>query len=105
MKKHRNPRSTLPNQAAVDNFNAADALELLYAEQVEALAHAAGEAVTMLPSVPGKQHRAFERLYALVNKTAAEASTVLTLGEQLVSLLTAYMASRTSPLELEQGAR
>jgi hypothetical protein len=107
MKEHRNPRCTISNQPAVDNFNAADALELLHAElvEVEALAHAAGEAVAMLPPVPGKQRRTFERLYALVNQTAAEASTLLTLSEQLVSLLSAHMASRKPPLELKQGAR
>ena len=73
---------------------------------VEALAHAAGEAVTLLPSTSsGKQRRTFARLYALVTKTASEAIAALTLSEELVSRLSAHMAARQTRLELVDSAR
>jgi hypothetical protein len=107
MKQHRNPRSNVPNKSIPDNFNADDALERLYSElvEVEALAHAAGEAVTLLPPASSpKTKRSFARLYALVTKTANEASAALTLSEQLVSALSAQMATRRAMHELERSA-
>jgi len=97
MKAHRNPHPRVPNPPAPDNFNPGDALELLYAElvEVEALAHAAGEAVTLLPSASSaKVRRRFARLYSLVTKTADQATATLTLGENLVALLSGHMAVR-----------
>jgi hypothetical protein len=97
MKAHRNPRPSVPKPPAPDNFNPGDALELLYTEliEVEALAHAAGEAVTLLPSTSSVQvRRRFARLYSLVTRTADQAAATLTLGENLVTLLSGYMAAR-----------
>jgi hypothetical protein len=108
MKTHRNPRPNLSNPDPRDNFNPGDALELLYSElvEVEALAHAAGEAVTLLPSTSSaKLRRIFARLYALVTRTASEASAALTLSEQLVAQLSAQMAARQASHELERSAR
>lgn len=97
MKAHRNPHPSVPNPPAPDNFNPGDAVELLYTElvEVEALAHAAGEAVTLLPSASSaKVRRRFARLYSLVTKTAGQATATLTLGEHLVTLLSGHMAAR-----------
>jgi len=108
MKAHRNPRPKVSNPATSGNFSAADALERLYTElvEVEALAQAAGEAVTQLPSTSSRAtRRNFARLYALVNRTASEASAALTLGENLVSELSAHMAVRRETLELERSGR
>jgi hypothetical protein len=48
MQSHRRPQRTLSNKAHSDNFNPADALESLHTRitELEAIAHAAGEAVT-----------------------------------------------------------
>jgi hypothetical protein len=125
MKQHRNPRPRVANPAAPDNqaqgakrpaghaadgdlrrsgvtqpaesFSPGDALELLYTElvEVEAFAHAAGEAVTLLPSASSaKIRRRFARLYSLVTKTADQATATLTLGENLVAQLSGQMAAR-----------
>jgi hypothetical protein len=125
MKQHRNPRPRVANPAAPDNtaqgakrpaghaadgdlrrsgatrladdFSPGDALERLYADlvEVEALAHAAGEAVTLLPSVSSsKIRRRFARLYSLVTKTADQATATLTLGENLVAQLSGHVAAR-----------
>jgi hypothetical protein len=108
MSNHRNPRPNVANNLPADNFNPGDALELLYSElvDVEALAHAAGEAVTLLsPSSSRTMRRNLARLYALVTKTAREASAVLALSEQLVALRSAQMAALRAQQELERGAR
>lgn len=125
MKQHRNPQPRVANPAAADNkaqgakrpaghaadgdlrrsgvpglaesFSPGDALERLYTElvEVEALAYAAGEAVTLLPSVSSaKVRRRFARLYSLVTKTADQATATLTLGETLVAQLSGQMAAR-----------
>jgi hypothetical protein len=95
MSTHRNPRSRVSNKPHADNFNPGDAIERLYVElvEVEALARAAGEAVTELPSASSARlRRIFARLYTLVTKTAIQASAALTLSESMVSRLSAHMA-------------
>ncbi len=102
MRSHRNPESRVSNKAHVDNFDPGDALEQLYAElvEVEALAHAAGEAITSLPTTTSpKQRRLHARVYALVTKTAGEARAALTLSENLVSALSVHMANPTAGRE------
>jgi hypothetical protein len=97
MRYHRNPQARVSNKAHADNFDPGDALELLYGElvEVEALARAAGEAVTLLPSTASaKLRRIFARLHVLVTRTENEASTALTLSENLVSALSAHTAGR-----------
>jgi hypothetical protein len=108
MKEHRNPRSRVSNRVPADNFNPGDALELLYSElvEVEALAHAAGEAVARLPSTSSaKLRRIFARLYALVGRTAEQADAALTISEQLVAALSAQMAARRATQEPTQSTR
>lgn len=108
MSNHHNPRPNVSNKATPDNFNSGEALERLYSElvDVEALAHAAGEAVTLLPSgASPEMRRNLARVYALVTRTADQAHAVLALSEQLVSALSAHMAARTATHGLERSPR
>ena len=107
MKAHRNPRPKVSKTAVPSNFNPGDALERLYNElvDVEALAHAAGEAVTELSSTSPRLRRSVARLYALVTRTANEAGAALALGENLVSALSAHMAAQRATLALEHTSR
>ena len=107
MKTHRHPRPKVAKTATPSNFNPGDALERLYLElvDVEALAHAAGEAVTELSSSSPRPRRSVARLYALVTRTADEASAALTLGEGLVAALSAYMAAQRTALSIERSSR
>jgi len=54
MSKHRHPADTVANNPGPDNFSPTDALESLHTEivELEAFAHAAGEAVNVLPAQP-----------------------------------------------------
>lgn len=75
MQPHRNPQGRVSNKPQLDNFNPADALESLHTEivQLEAFAHAAGEAVTRMPRPSNRAAlREFVRVYALVSKVADE---------------------------------
>jgi hypothetical protein len=104
MSKHRRTHTRVSNNADLDNFNPADALESLRADMmgVEALAHAAGEAVVHLPFPSNaEQRRAFARIYTLVTKAAAEASTALSHGDALISALTAQREARRVRRELD----
>lgn len=97
MRQHRNTQLTVSNNPPISNFSPADARERLYVEQieVEALAYAAGEAVTELRG-SSNQRRVRNRLHTLVTKTATEATRALALGEQPVSALSAHMARAAS---------
>jgi hypothetical protein len=101
MRQHRRTAKTVPNDPRPDNFNPGDALESLHTEivELEAFAHAAGEAVTRLPHTSDpNQRRNFTRLYALVSKVATDAAAAATHGDQLVAALSAYLETqRTSP--------
>jgi hypothetical protein len=108
MSDHHNPRPNVSNKATPTNFNPSEALEPLYTElvDVEALAHAASEAVTLLPSgASPEMRRNLARVYALVTRTADEAHSVLTLSEQLVAALSAHMAARRATHGLERSPR
>jgi|KBSSwiStaDraftv2_1062776.scaffolds.fasta_scaffold2317260_1 hypothetical protein len=99
MSKHRNPQKRLPKQARPDNFDSGLAIERLYRElvEVEALAIAADEAVTMLPPTPrGKDKRTLARLYTLVTKTADQASQALEKSEDMLAQLAAHAAARAA---------
>jgi hypothetical protein len=99
MSKHRNPQARLSKQAPADNFNPGLAIERLYRElvEVEALAIAADEAVTMLPPYPsGKHKRILARLFTLVTKTADQASQALEKSEDMIAQLAAHMAARAA---------
>ncbi len=112
MKQHRNPQASVSDTEPADNFNPGTALEQLYTElvDVEALAHAAGEAVTLLPSATSpEQRRHLARIYTLVTRTASEASAALALGESLVGALSSHTAARRTdqrpPKAAERGTR
>ena len=80
MSKHRNPQARLSKQAPLTTSTQVSQIERLYRElvEVEALAIAADEAVTMLPPYPsGKHKRILARLFTLVTKTADQASQAL----------------------------
>jgi hypothetical protein len=94
MRQHRRTAKTVPNNPHLDNFNPADALESLHTEvvELEAFAHAAGEAVTRLPHTSDpKQRRDLTRLYALVSKVATDAAAAAAHGDQLVAALSTYL--------------
>jgi hypothetical protein len=104
MSKHRHPDASVSKNPALHNFNPADALERLYAEmiQVEAFAHAAGEAMVQLRCPSSRtERRAFNRIYTLVTKAAAEASTALRHGDELISALSAHLQARRARGELD----
>jgi hypothetical protein len=97
MKNHRNPQARLSKQPPPDNFNPGLAIEGLYRElvEVEALAIAADEAVTMLPPNPSAKHKQIlARLFTLVSKTADQAGEALEKSEDLLAQLAAHMAAR-----------
>jgi hypothetical protein len=106
MREHRRPQGTVPNKAHVDNFDPADALETLHTEivQLEAFAHAAGEAVTHLPPASSPtQRRDFARIYALVSKVANDATAAATHGDELIAALSADLNGRRSERKRERG--
>jgi hypothetical protein len=89
MSNHRNPRKKLPKRPAPDNFTLGLRIRRIYDAlvELEALAITADEAVTNLPVTPtGRHKRTVARLYALVGRTAGQATAVLELGEDLVDL-------------------
>lgn len=89
MSKPRRPRdhaATPPNPS----FSAAEALEAFHTEivDIEAFAHAAGEAVTHLPHTTNpKLRRIFARVYTLVTKVATDLNTAVRHGDQLIAAL------------------
>jgi hypothetical protein len=94
MRKHRRTSDTVPNNPQLDNFNPADALESLHTEivQLEAFAHAAGEAVTHLPRPANPtQPRDLTRIYALVSKVADDIATAASHGDKLIAALSAHL--------------
>jgi hypothetical protein len=104
MRSHRRTAKTVPNNPPPDNtdpFDSADALESLHTEivQLEAFAHAAGEAVTRLPHSSNPKHRRdLTRIHALVSKVATDTTAAGHHGDQLIAALSAHLeARRTSP--------
>ncbi len=95
MRQHRKPRPSVQNIPAPDNFDPADALERLHLEitQIEAFAHAAGEAITELAPPPSpEQRRVFKRVYTLVNRLVEDITTTVAHGDQLIAALSAHLA-------------
>jgi hypothetical protein len=102
MKTHRHPRARVPNKPHTDNFNPADALESLHTEivELEAFAHAAGEAVTRLPRPSSPtQRRDLTRIYALVSKVASDATAAAARGDKLIAALSAHLHDRRTMRE------
>ncbi len=104
MPKHSRTAITVPNNPQLDNFDPADALEKLHTEivQLEAFAHAAGEAVTRLPRPSNPiQRRDLTRIYALVSKVATDAAIAASHGDKLVAALSAHLQVRREQGELD----
>jgi hypothetical protein len=79
------------------SFNAADALEALHTEivDIEAFAHAAGEAVTRLPHTSNPElRRIFARIYTLVSKVAVDVNAAVRHGDKLIAALSAHLQRR-----------
>jgi hypothetical protein len=63
--------------------------------EIEALAVASDECVTMLPPSPSGKHRqTMARLFTLVGKTASRAYDALERGEELVALREAQLVAK-----------
>jgi hypothetical protein len=78
-------------------FNPAEALQSLHGEvlQLEALIHAASEAVTQLPfPADREERRVFDRVYALVTKAADETNALVRYSDELIAALGVYLNSR-----------
>ena len=78
-------------------FNAADALEAYHTAivEIEAFAHAAGEAVIRLPHTSNPElRRVFARIYTLVTKVAADLHAAVRHGDKLIAELSAHLQKR-----------
>jgi hypothetical protein len=94
MRKHRHPPDSVPNDPARDNFNPAEALEALHTEivDIEAFAHAAGEAVTRLPHSSNRElRRTYARIYTLVSKVAEDVTAAARHGDKLIAALSGHL--------------
>jgi hypothetical protein len=103
MSEHRNPQDTVPNNAQLDNFRLADALESLHAAvlRVETIAQVASDAVDHLHcSLDPEARRAFARMQILVGKAAEEASAALAHGDELMAALANHLQARQASREL-----
>jgi hypothetical protein len=81
------------------SFSAADALEALHTEivDIEAFAHAAGEAVLRLPHTSNPElRRVFARIYTLVSKVAADVHAAVRHGDKLIAELSAHAQRRSA---------
>ncbi|HEX7840617.1 MAG TPA: hypothetical protein VF469_24225 [Kofleriaceae bacterium] len=89
------PRSS--DTTTLHTFDPGEALQDLHGQviQLEAMTHAASEAVTQLPFPEGREdRRVFDRVYALVTKVADETEALVRHGDELVSALAAYLQRR-----------
>jgi hypothetical protein len=94
-KPHR--RRDAATRLPIHSFNAAEALEALHTEivDIEALAHAAGEAVIRLPHTSNPElRRVFARIYTLVSKVALDLNAAVRHGDKLIAELSAHMQRR-----------
>jgi hypothetical protein len=79
-------------------LSAVEALEALHTEivEIEAFAHAAGEAVTGLPHTTNPDlRRTFARIYTLVSKVAGDVHACVRLGDNLIATIAAHADNRT----------
>lgn len=112
MRKHRSPRNRVSDDVQPHNpddtdnpddpsnpdnpdiFDPAEALQSLALEvvELEALAHAANEAVVQLPFPKSREaRRPFDHVYALVGKVAEETNAVASHGYKLMDALAVYL--------------
>lgn len=97
MSKPHHHRRNAATQPPSHSFNAAAALEALHTEivDIEAFAHAAGEAVIGLPHTSNPElRRVFARIYTLVSKVAADVHAAVRHGDKLIAELSAQMQRR-----------
>jgi hypothetical protein len=74
--------------------------------QLEAFAHAAGEAVTCLPHTTSPaQRRDFARIYALVSKVAVHATAAARHGGTLIAGLSSHLDNRRTTRERGDSLR
>ncbi len=95
--KHHQSRSSGQGGPSHDDFNPADALEALHTEivDIEAFAHAAGEAVTHLPHTSNPElRRIYTRIYTLVSKVATDVHACARHGDQLIAALSKHLQNR-----------
>lgn len=96
MRKHR-ASQTGSSGPSGDGFNCAEALEALHTEivDIEAFAHAAGEAVTHLPHTSNPElRRVYARIYTLVSKVAADLNACVRHGDKLIAALSKHLQNR-----------
>ena len=95
-KPHRR-RDRATSSLPTPSFDAAAALEALHTEivDIEAFAHAAGEAVIRLPHTSNPElRRVFARIYTLVSKVAADVHAAARHGDKLIAELSAHLQRR-----------
>lgn len=98
MSKPHRRRDRSASSLPAPSFSAADALEAYHTEivDIEAFAHAAGEAVTRLPHTSNPElRRVFARVYTLVSKVAADLNAAVRHGDKLIAELSAHLQKRT----------
>ncbi|TMQ05859.1 MAG: hypothetical protein E6J90_47835 [Deltaproteobacteria bacterium] len=108
MPKPRRPRIKHSEPQPRDSFNAADALEALHTQivDIEAFAHAAGEAVTRLPHASNPElRRIFARIYTLVSKVAEDVTTCVRHGDKLIAALSVHLQRRAPVRQPELAGR
>jgi hypothetical protein len=97
-KPHRR-RDRATSSLPAPSFDAAAALEALHSEivDIEAFAHAAGEAVIRLPHTSNPElRRVFARIYTLVSKVATDVHAAVRHGDKLIAELSAHLQRRAS---------
>jgi hypothetical protein len=90
MSKPHRRRDKAVSHPPSHSFDAAEALEAFHTEivEIEAFAHAAGEAVTRLPHTSNPElRRIFARIYTLVSKVAVDLNAAVRHGDQLIAAL------------------
>lgn len=97
IRNHRRAQGKAPSDPPGNDFNAAEALEAYHTEivEIEALAHAAGEAVTHLRHTSDPElRRIFARIYTLTSKVAADLNASVRRGDKLIAALSRHMQSK-----------
>jgi hypothetical protein len=106
MSEHRRTQDSVSNDVHdhnPDHFDPPEALQRLYGEvvQLEALAHAASEAVAQLPfPADREERRVFERVYTMVTMVAENTNAAVRFGGELMDALGAYLKGQPT----EDGA-
>jgi hypothetical protein len=97
MSKPHRRRDRATSSPPAPSFDAVAALEALHTEivDIEAFAHAAGEAVIRLPHTSNPElRRVFARIYTLVSKVAADVNAAARHGDKLIAELSARLQRR-----------